>query len=311
MKNIIIDCDPGHDDAIAIFMALAHKDKLNLLGITTVGGNHIVEKITLNALKILSFVNEDIKVAKGAEKPLLRPLRTGADAHGDTGMDGPLLPEPKFQVVEENAVEFMADLIKNTEGKITLVPTGPLTNIALLLKAYPELTDKIEEISLMGGAALGGNVTPCAEFNIYVDPEAAKIVFDAGIPIIMSGLDVTHRAEIWDEEIEEFHRMGKVSKLVGELLDFYGQVSKRFGFVGSPLHDVCAVAWLLKPEIFTAKPCQVDVEIKSEVTRGMTVVNSNLQEGEIPNATVLFDVDRDRFAEMLFESLRILDARQE
>lgn len=309
MRNIIIDCDPGHDDAIAILMALAHKDKLNIKGITTVGGNQILEKITDNALKILSFLDEDIKVARGAEGPLLRELRTGAEAHGESGMDGPILPKPKFDAVEENAIEFMAKIIQESSEPITLVPLGPLTNIALLLKSYPELKEKIEYISLMGGACYGGNVTPCAEFNIYVDPEAARIVFNSGIPIAMSGLDVTHKAQIFDDEIAKLKDLGSVSKMVAELLDFYSIASKRFGFEGSALHDPCAIAWLLQPEIFTAKKCHVDIETHGELTRGMTVVDCTIKDEKNGNTEVLFDVNREAFVNMVFEALKILDAR--
>ncbi|WP_066504778.1 nucleoside hydrolase [Abyssisolibacter fermentans] len=310
MRHILMDCDPGHDDAIAILLALAHKDKLNIKGITTVGGNQILDKITNNALKLLSFVDEDIKVAKGAEGPLLKELRTGEEAHGDSGMDGPILPESKFKPVKEGAVEFMARIIRESEEPITLVPTAPLTNIALLITAYPELKEKIEYISLMGGAGRGGNVTPCAEFNIFVDPEAAKIVFNSGIPIAMSGLDVTEKAEIYDDEIAELKKRGKVSKMVGELLDFYSIASKKFGFEGSALHDPCAVAWLLKPELFTTKECYVDIETKGELTSGMTVVDFRGWLGKEPNTEVLVDVNREEFIKMLFEALDVMDKRQ-
>ncbi|MFD1904094.1 nucleoside hydrolase [Paenibacillus rhizoplanae] len=174
---IIIDCDPGHDDAIAILLALAHPGELDIRGITTVGGNQILDKITDNALRILSFVNADIPVAKGAAAPLLGKLVTGEEAHGESGMDGPALPASKFKPVEQGAVEFMLEIIRASEEKITLVPTAPLTNIALLITAYPEVKERIEKISLMGGGLAYGNVTRTAEFNIYVDPEAARIVF--------------------------------------------------------------------------------------------------------------------------------------
>ena len=229
VRNIIIDCDPGHDDAIAILMAIANSDKLKIKGITTVGGNQFLDKITDNVLKLLSYIGEDIKVAKGAEGPLLRELTVAPEAHGDSGMDGPILPESKFKAVEINAVEFMLDIIRSSEEKITLVPIAPLTNIALLLTAYPEVKSKIEMICLMGGSIEEGNVTPTAEFNIFVDPEAAKIVFNSGIPIIMSGLNFTNRVSIYDNEISELKKGGKASVLVGELLDFYSIHSKRFG----------------------------------------------------------------------------------
>lgn len=309
MRNVIIDCDPGHDDAIAILMAIANSDKINIKGITTVGGNHILEKITDNALKILSLVNEDIKLAKGAKGPLFRKLETGANEHGDSGMDGPIMDPPKYKPIEKSAIEFMREIICNSKEKITLVPIGPLTNIAILFKTYPEVKENIELISLMGGGVSVGNVTPMAEFNIYVDPEAAKIVFDSGIPIVMSGLDVTHKALIYFDEIDKLKEGGKVSRVVGELLDFYSLFSKKHGFKGSALHDPCAIAYLLQPELFKYKDLSVDVETKGELTRGMTVADNRLNSYVNPNVRVLLDVDRDKFVNIIFEALEKLDKR--
>jgi Inosine-uridine nucleoside N-ribohydrolase len=306
-RPIIIDCDPGHDDAIAILLALANPERLRVLGITTVGGNQVLEKITDNALKLLSFVDADIPVAMGAKGPLLGKLVTGAEAHGESGMDGPVLPPSKFRPVRQGAVEFMVERIRSSDRPVTLVPIGPLTNVAMLLAAYPDVKEKIECISLMGGGLAYGNVTAEAEFNIYVDPEAARIVFESGVPIAMSGLDVTDKAMIYEEEIAELKRRGKVSVMVGELLDFYSIYSRKLGFDGSSLHDPCAVAWLLQPELFESKAYYVTVETKGERTRGMTVADMRRKPNDAPNAHVLLDVDRDAFIRLLFDALERLD----
>lgn len=304
---IIIDCDPGHDDAIAILLAYAHRDVLDIRGITTVGGNQILDKITDNALRILSFIQADIPVAKGAAEPLLGKLVTGEEAHGESGMDGPVLPPARFRPVEQGAVEFMADIIRASEEKVTLVPLAPLTNIALLITAYPEVKDKIERISLMGGGLCYGNVTSTAEFNIYVDPEAAKIVYESGIPITMSGLDVTDKAAIFEEEIEELKQRGPVSNLVGELLDFYSIYGKKMGYVGNALHDPCAVAWLLSPELFQSRHLHVTIETEGKLTRGMTVGDQRTKPDGESNVEVLVDVDRSAFLKLLFDALARLD----
>ncbi|MEK4262591.1 nucleoside hydrolase [Paenibacillus sp. FSL R7-0163] len=304
---IIIDCDPGHDDAIAILLAIANSEKLDLRGITTVGGNQILDKITENALKVISFVNADIPVAKGAAGPLFGKLVTGEEAHGESGMDGPLLPPSKFRPVEQGAVEFMLDIIRSSEEKITLVPMAPLTNIALLITAYPEIKDRIEKISLMGGGISYGNVTSTAEFNIYVDPEAARIVFESGIPITMSGLDVTDKAAIFEDEILALKERGPVSTMVGELLDFYSIYGKKMGYVGSALHDPCAVAWLLHPELFESEHLYVTVETEGKLTRGMTVADRRKKTDRPANVQVLVGVDREAFMRLIFDSLEKLD----
>ncbi|MEK4196900.1 MULTISPECIES: nucleoside hydrolase [Paenibacillus] len=304
---IIIDCDPGHDDAIAILLAIANSEKLDLRGITTVGGNQILDKITENALKVISFVNADIPVAKGAAGPLFGKLVTGEEAHGESGMDGPLLPPSKFRPVEQGAVEFMLNIIRSSEEKITLVPMAPLTNIALLITAYPEIKDRIEKISLMGGGISYGNVTSTAEFNIYVDPEAARIVFESGIPIIMSGLDVTDKAAIFEDEILALKERGPVSTMVGELLDFYSIYGKKMGYVGSALHDPCAVAWLLHPELFEFEHLYVTVETEGKLTRGMTVADRRKKTDRPANVQVLVGVDREAFMKLIFDSLEKLD----
>ncbi|MFS8540486.1 MAG: nucleoside hydrolase, partial [Tissierellales bacterium] len=213
-RNIIIDCDPGHDDVMAILLALANQDKLNILGVTTVAGNQTLEKVTLNLRKLYTYLGISTPAASGAARPIIRELVLGSDVHGESGLDGWDFPEPTFQLDSTNAVTFLREKIMNAEGKVTLVPVGPLTNIGLLFSVFPEVKEKIEAISLMGGSIYAGNHTPHAEFNIYVDPEAAKVVFDSGIPIIMSGLEVTHKASITEEEIAELRAMdGKVTKI--------------------------------------------------------------------------------------------------
>ncbi|KUP23288.1 nucleoside hydrolase [Paenibacillus sp. DMB5] len=306
-RPIIIDCDPGHDDAIAILLALAHPEELEIRGITTVGGNQILDKITDNALKVLSFVNADIPVAKGAKGPLFGKLVTGEEAHGESGMDGPVLPASMFKPVDQGAVEFMLEIIRASEEPITLVPMAPLTNIALLITAYPEVKDKIKEISLMGGGLAYGNVTSTAEFNIFVDPEAARIVYESGIPIVMSGLDVTDKAAIFEEEILELKQKGPVSVMVGELLDFYSIYGKKMGYVGNALHDPCAVAWLVHPELFQSEHLYVTVETEGKLTRGMTVADRRKKPDRQPNVQVLTGVDREAFMKLLFDSLDRLD----
>ncbi|HWR61939.1 MAG TPA: nucleoside hydrolase [Clostridia bacterium] len=308
MRNIIIDCDPGHDDAIAILMALAHREELNILGLTTVGGNQLLEKVTKNALKILSLADADIPVASGEAKALTRALHTGADAHGESGMDGPVLPEPKYSIASSNAVQFIYEKIKGSEQKVTIAALGPLTNIALLLRAYPEIKSKIEAVCLMGGGIHTGNRTAAAEFNIYVDPEAAKIVFNSGVDIVMAGLDVTNKAMIMDDERELLKGKGKISDFVAQLLDFYSIAGKRFGFEGSSLHDPCAIGYLLRPELFRGRKYHVDVETQGELTRGMTLADERPVPENEANALVLLEVKRKEFIDFVCSCISKLDA---
>ncbi len=303
MRNIIIDCDPGHDDAIAILMALGNKDKLNILGITTVGGNALLEDVTQNALKILSIVDEDIPVSVGESKPLIKSIHTGIDAHGKSGMDGPVLPLPKYKHISTHAVEFMYETIKNSKEKVTLVAIGPLTNIALLIRSYPLIKDNIELISIMGGGINTGNRTASAEFNIYVDPEAASIVFQSGIDIVMAGLDVTNKAMIMDDELEKLKNKGPVSDFVVELLEFYSKASKRHGFPGSSLHDPCAIGYLLRPDLFEGKSYHIDIETQGAITRGMTIADRRPIPKEKENAFVLLDLNRRQFIDFVCDSI--------
>lgn len=304
---IIIDCDPGHDDAIALILALA-SPKLNVLAVTTSAGNQTPDKTLRNALRILTLLGRhDIPVAGGAPKPLLRELIIADNVHGESGLDGPALPEPGFAPQALTAVELMAKTLRASNEPVTLVPTGPLTNIALLLSAHPELKAKIARIVLMGGSAGPGNWTPAAEFNIYVDPEAAEMVFGAGVPITMCGLDVTHAAQVMDEDIERIRAItNPIARTVAELLDFFMIYHRdpKWGFVGAPLHDPCTIAWLLRPELFTGIECHVSVETRGQYTVGMTVVDRYRLSPHEPNTTVLLGVERQGFIDLLVEQLQ-------
>ncbi|CAM2910330.1 pyrimidine-specific ribonucleoside hydrolase RihA [Hathewaya histolytica] len=311
MKKIpvIIDCDPGHDDAIALMLALGN-ERIDVKAVTTSAGNQTPDKTLNNALRVLSFLGLDnIEVAQGAKKPMMRDLIIAPEVHGESGLDGPQLPQPSFKESSRNAIEVIADVLKNSDEKITLIPTGPLTNIAIFLSTYPELKDKIERISLMGGAAFGGNWTPAAEFNILVDPEAADVVFKSGVPITMCGLDVTHKAQVYDEDIEKFRGLSNATgKLVAELLDFFAIFHKdeRFGFKGAPLHDPCAVACIIDPSIIKTKKCHVAIETNGEFTLGATVVDYNDILKKEKNVDVAFDIDRERFIQMIYDSVKNL-----
>ncbi|WP_217524991.1 pyrimidine-specific ribonucleoside hydrolase RihA [Vibrio metschnikovii] len=305
-RPIILDCDPGHDDAIALILACA-SPSLTIKAVTTSAGNQTPEKTLNNALRILTLLGRShIPVAGGALKPLMRELIIADNVHGETGLDGPTLPDPSFAPQTEHAVELMANILRQSEQPVTLVPTGPLTNIALLLATHRELIPKIQEIVLMGGGAETGNWSPAAEFNIYVDPEAAKLVFQSGIPITMCGLDVTHRAQIMDEDIERIRKIDNpIAGVVAELLDFFMIYHRdpKWGLEGAPLHDPCTIAWLLAPELFKAQTCWVGIETQGEYTQGMTVVDRYQLTNQPANATVLFDVDRQGFVDLLVERL--------
>lgn len=308
MRNILIDCDPGHDDAMAIILAFANPEQFNILGITTVGGNQTLEKVSLNALKILTVIGKKVPVAKGASEPLIQPLMVAPEAHGDSGMDGPIVDEITLEYESINGIEFLKNQILQATDQVTIVALGPLTNIALLLKTYPEVKKKIEAISLMGGSFSSGNSTASAEFNFYIDPHAAYIVFHSGIPIIQAGTEVSAAASILHSEIELFHNKGKVSSFVYDLLGFYSKFSKGLNIDRSPIFDACSVMYLLHPEIFRAKDYYVDIELQGKLTAGMSVTDKrvwyNMPE---PNTTVLLDVDREKFVTYLSEAIFKLD----
>ncbi|EIS3743144.1 pyrimidine-specific ribonucleoside hydrolase RihA [Aeromonas hydrophila] len=307
---VILDCDPGHDDAIALILALASPE-LKVLAVTTSAGNQTPDKTLNNALRILTLLGrDDIPVAAGAPKPLARELIIADNVHGESGLDGPKLPDPAFAPVAMTALELMAKCLRESPEPVTLVPTGPLTNIALLLAAHPELKSKIARIVLMGGAAGPGNWTPAAEFNIYVDPEAADMVFKSGLPITMCGLDVTHEAQVMDEDIERVRAItNPVAQCVAGLLDFFMIYHRdpKWGFAGAPLHDPCTIAWLLAPALFHGVECRVDIETGGTHTSGMTVVDRYGLTGKAANAMVLLGLDRAGFIDLLVTRLRAFD----
>uniref|UniRef100_UPI00044549A7 pyrimidine-specific ribonucleoside hydrolase RihA n=2 Tax=Aeromonadaceae TaxID=84642 RepID=UPI00044549A7 len=299
-----------HDDAIALILALASPE-LKVLAVTTSAGNQTPDKTLNNALRILTLLGrDDIPVAAGAPKPLARELIIADNVHGESGLDGPKLPDPAFAPVAMTALELMAKCLRESPEPVTLVPTGPLTNIALLLAAHPELKSKIARIVLMGGAAGAGNWTPAAEFNIYVDPEAADMVFKSGLPITMCGLDVTHEAQVMDEDIERVRAItNPVAQCVAGLLDFFMIYHRdpKWGFAGAPLHDPCTIAWLLAPALFHGVECRVDIETGGTHTSGMTVVDRYGLTGKAANALVLLGLDRAGFIDLLVTRLRAFD----
>ncbi|AUD04724.1 nucleoside hydrolase [Spirosoma pollinicola] len=311
MKKVplIIDCDPGHDDAVMLLLAFG-SNLFDIKAITTSAGNQTQEKTLKNARKILELIGTDVPVYKGCDKPLFRELIIADYVHGEMGMDGPILPEPNVYHESLSAIEAMARILTESPEKITIVPTGPLTNIATFLLAYPHLKSKIERISLMGGGAFRGNMTPTAEFNIYVDPEAAAVVFKSGVPITMCGLDVTHKALVFQEDIERFRAIGNRSgKVVAELMDFFSIYYRRERPElngGAALHDPCSIAWLIDPSMFTSKPCFVDVEVNGTLTTGTTVVDFFDVLKKTPNVDFVYDIDRERYIQLIYDAVRVL-----
>lgn len=302
---IILDGDPGHDDAIAWVLANA-SPVLDIKAVTTCCGNQTIEKTTYNALRICTLINLHVPTAKGRVRPLIADAIIAPTVHGESGLDGPELPEPDFDVVDMDAVALMAKIIRESDEPITLVPTGPLTNIAAFLLAHPELKCNIKQISLMGGGVEFGNWTPAAEFNILVDPEAADVVFKSGIPIIMSGLDVTEKAMIFPEDFERIRALDNpVAIIVAEWLEFFYEFHRTLGYEGAPVHDAVAVAALIKPEIMVSKELFVDVETTGDFCKGATIADFNNLLGKTPNAKVLTGIDRRAFVDLLVESIRV------
>jgi pyrimidine-specific ribonucleoside hydrolase len=301
---VILDVDPGHDDAVAIMLACGAPD-LELLAVTTVAGNVPLEKTTRNALRVLSLIGHtDVPVAAGASSPLRRPLHTAEDIHGESGLDGPEVPDASFEPDRRAATDLIADTLKEAPEPVTLIPTGPLTNVATFLREYPELKERVARISLMGGSIGLGNTTPAAEFNVYVDPEAAREVFESGLPITMSGLDVTHQADAGPAEREALRELGRIGIVVAELLEFFAANYERtFGFDAPPLHDPVAVAAVMEPSLLKTRPMRVDVECESELTRGKTVCDLYSVTGKAPNAEVGVRLDREGFFDLLYRTL--------
>jgi inosine-uridine nucleoside N-ribohydrolase len=299
--RILLDCDPGHDDAIAILLALASPE-VELLGITTVAGNQTLEKTTANAIRILEFAERtDVQVAAGADRPLLREPYVAKYVHGESGLDGPDLPPARGKPLDEHAVDFLA---RHATGA-TLVAVGPLTNVALLLARHPEA--RPDRIVLMGGSIGVGNVTPAAEFNIWADPEAAARVFASGLDVTMIGLDVTHEALLTQADADRLREAGRTGKLVAELWAFYNRFhSQTYGFDGSPIHDAVALAHVFRPDLVETERLHVAIDCASELCRGRTVVDLWRRTEEEPNAHVGVGVDGRAFIELLLERISSL-----
>lgn len=307
-KKIILDCDPGHDDALALTMAVA-SPKIDLLAVTTSAGNQTPDKTLNNAMRMLTLLHrEDIPVAQGNQTPLVKPLETAPEVHGKTGLDGADLPDPDFQVQAMPAIDLIAKVLRESNEKVTLVVTGPMMNAALFLRVYPDLArEKIDQIVFMGGAMGLGNWRPSVEFNIFVDPEAAKIVMNFGIPLVMAPLNVTHQAQIMKEEIEQ---IGEIANPVGKafygLLNFFEQYHEnpKWGFKGAPLHDPCTIAWLIDPTMFKSDKMNVDVETQGELTRGETVCDYYTLTDKPKNTEVLLGIDRGKFIDLIMASIK-------
>ena len=310
-RKIILDCDPGHDDAVAILLALASPEEIDLLAITCVAGNAPLALTSLNALRICELAGrQDIPVYSGCARPMVRNLVTAEDVHGSSGLDlpgGVTLPDPKMTLQSGHAVEFIVKtLLKEPPDSITLCALGPLTNVALAMVQEPSVASRIHEIVFMGGAAINpGNTTPAAEFNIYVDPHAADVVFRSGVPLTMMGLDVTHQVLVTAEREERIRKSGgRASTVVAELMSFYCRFDlDRYGMAGGPLHDPCVIAHLLDDSIFTTRHVNVQVEIHSELTLGETVADWWYMTDLTPNCQVGEIADHERFFELLIKRL--------
>ena len=304
-RRIILDCDPGHDDAIAILLAHGHPD-VELAAITTVAGNQTLDKTALNARRVCTLAGiTEVPVAAGCDRPLLRPLVTAGHIHGESGLDGPTWPEPVTPLSPEHAVDLIVDLVMASPGEITLVPTGPLTNIAMAARREPGIVTRVREVVLMGGSYTRGNHTPAAEFNALVDPVAAVIVFQAGWPVTMVGLDLTHQALATAAVVERIRAVGgPVSEAVVGLLSFYGDRYRAEGRGDSPpVHDPCAVARVISPDLVRCRDAFVAVETQGRWTSGMTVTEFRAGRGHPFNAKVATDLDVERFWDLVVSAL--------
>lgn len=309
MTPIILDCDPGHDDAMAILLALGNPN-INLLGVTTVGGNQSLEKVTYNARATLEMAHAtNIPVHAGCDRPIIRPLQVAADVHGETGLDGAKLPKPTRPLDEGHAVNWIINTIMNHDpGTITLVPTGPLTNIAMAVRMEPRIVSRVKEVVLMGGGYHVGNCSAVAEFNIKTDPEAAHVVFNENWPITMIGLDLTHQALCTCEVQQKIDAVNTpISAFASNLMDFFRKAyQNNQDFVDPPVHDPCAIAYLIDGNVVNTRRCPLDVEISGKLTLGMTVADLR---GPEPSAAechtqVATKLDFDKFWGLIVDALR-------
>lgn len=307
-RKIIIDTDPGQDDAVAILLALACPEQLSVLGITCVAGNVPLQLTSKNARMICELAGKpDVQVFAGCDRPLGRDLVTAEHVHGKSGLDGPSLPDPAMPLQPQHAVDFIIDTLRReAPGTVTLCPLGPLTNIAMAFEKAPDIVARVQEIVLMGGAYFEvGNITPAAEFNIYVDPQAAHIVFKSGAPLVVMPLDVTHKALVTSPRNEAFRALGTpVGIAVAQMTDFFERFDKaKYGSAGAPLHDPCVTAYLLAPDLFAGRHINVEIETRSELTMGMTVADWWGVTSRAPNALFIGDLDADGFFSLLTERL--------
>lgn len=327
-RKIILDCDPGHDDAIAILLAAAHPE-IELLGITTVAGNHSLDNVTRNAQAVCQIAGLSVPIARGADRPLVTPQIVSEDIHGNSGMDGPALPEVTGTLDPRHAVDLIIDTVMTHEpGTVTLVPTGPLTNIALAMRKAPEIVPRVRQVVLMGGSYTRGNVTPAAEYNIYVDPEAAEAVFRGAWEVVMVGLDLTHQALATGElqrrvrEAGETNEEGnRIAQFMIDIWDFFGKTYREvFDFDWPPVHDACCIAYLIDPDLLRTEQAHVSVELHGEWTKGQTVVNFVDKPGmhhstgvaDRMNDTrthVATELNWERFADRVVDTVTLLGAR--
>ena len=300
----ILDCDPGHDDAVAILLAAASPE-LDLRAITAVAGNGPLERTEVNARRVAALIGLDVPIAAGAAGPLVGELVTAPDVHGKSALDGPALPDPTRPLDPRHAVDLMADVLSEATEPVTIVATGPLTNVALLLRRGPEIRERIAEIVLMGGSTGRGNHHPAAEFNIYVDPEAAGEVFTSGLPIRMVGLNLTHQALATPDVRARMRSLGtELGRITAEWMEFFsGTYKDRYELDGSPLHDPCTIAWLAHPDLIEGVDAFVAIELDGRWTRGATVVDLHGRLGHEPNARVAMTLDVERFWDLVIAAL--------
>ncbi|MCC9194498.1 nucleoside hydrolase [Arthrobacter sp. zg-Y916] len=305
-QKIILDCDPGHDDAIALLLAHGNPE-IELLAVTTVMGNQTLEKVTRNALSVARVAGiTDVPFAAGCARPLVRTVETAPDIHGESGLDGPVLPEPAIELDSGHAVDLIIDTVMSHEpGTVTLVPTGALTNIALAVRKEPRIAQRVKEVVLMGGGYHTGNWSAVAEFNIIIDPEAAHIVFHEKWPLTMVGLDLTHQALATDDVVQRITAVGTApATFVGELLEFF-RTSYRDaqGFAAPPVHDPCAVALVIDPKVMTTRRVPLDVELTGTKTLGMTVADFRAPAPADCTTSVAMDLDHERFWDLVIDAL--------
>ena len=302
--KMILDCDTGHDDAIALMVAARHP-QIDLLGVTVVAGNQVLKKTLPNTLSVCQHLNIDVPVYGGMDRPLVRDQVVAGDIHGKSGLDGPVFEPLVRKAEEKHAVNYLIDTLMESAGDITLVPVGPLTNIAMAMRFQPEIVKKIKRIVLMGGAVGLGNYTPAAEFNIYADPDAAHVVFSSGVPIVMMGLDLTNTALADLNIIERMEAIGnKAGKLFGDIMRFTLKSQAAVGLSAGPVHDVTAVTYLVAPEIYHTQDMYVEVELDRGHSYGRTLCDMNDRYHKKPNVTVGLSLDLEKFWDIVEDTLR-------